>query len=508
MVRLSSIRPFAAAALLLMAACSDGALAPEARSAADASPPREAVLHRGKYRDSSAPHATGRSGSATLAARALLGANGVTTLVVTTGSLDALDAAPGELAKVQLKVIGADGSELFAQNHQRPSRGGSAEFALPGLARGQRIQVQANVRGIDRRRTDVVTITETVRSAPVLQTVITPPAQVVVGVPTVVTAVIRETGGDAGAYTDCVLYVDGVAVDRGTAVWVDAGDEVTCAFTHTFTSGGSHNLEVRLMDGSAPGGFAVGGTSSAVQVSAVVPNPRPSYTASVEDRMVATTTRFDYRWSTPDGSTRVYESSETTGSRSQTVSLGGTLPRATAFPLARVELSLKSDVSPWQESVWDALSPAATGCADRLVAEHGGHFTLCSTGAGLSGTTTFGYTRFAGTVTYHAEGFSRTWDGPLQTDTEWSWNNGYETGNGGGQAKALGSTVLIRLEITDGVGPFSVSAAVPLRGFDEIVSERQRSCVDDAPYWLWGGVRTTCESSVQRATGWAGTVSG
>src|SRR5688572_19153565 len=235
------LRIVVCATLLAGVGCSD-ATAPgdPALAPLPGAPSEASLLHTGKYRDSSAPHATGRSGSATLAALALLGEDGTTRLLVTTGSVDNPAAAPGQLAKVQLKVYAPDGTLLFTQNNQRPSSTGSAWFDLPGLSSGSTIQVQANVRGIDWRRTDVVTLTETVKAAPAFTVGIDRAGTVFPGMPTVLTGTVTEVNGDVGGYTSCVLSVEGVQVDRIDDLWVDAGDAVTCAFTHTFPRPGSY----------------------------------------------------------------------------------------------------------------------------------------------------------------------------------------------------------------------------------------------------------------------------
>lgn len=59
-----------------------------------------------KYKNSGLPNATGRSGSASIEARALLGSDGVTTIELTTGSFEN-GGATGTIAKVQLKAGGS-----------------------------------------------------------------------------------------------------------------------------------------------------------------------------------------------------------------------------------------------------------------------------------------------------------------------------------------------------------------------------------------------------------------
>ncbi|HEU0300736.1 MAG TPA: hypothetical protein VFR37_14845 [Longimicrobium sp.] len=517
MVRLSSttgIRLAAALALVATAACTDGGTAPlldAPQMDAFASSGNAGQLHTGKYRDSGAPHATGRSGSATLAARALRGADGITRLLVTTGSLEDPENAPGRLAKVQLKGYAADGTHLFTQNHQRPADGGSHEFLLEDLPLGARIDVQANVRGIDWSRTDVVEVSATVASAPTLAVTLDPPAEVVAGVPTVVTGTVRETGGDAGAYVNCVLYVDGVEVDRIDNVWVDAGDAVTCAFTHTFTPG-THDVQLRLED--PPGGTGLTGVlpSDSEQVIASDPGPGSRWASTVMDRTVELDNRYDETWLRPDGLTRVHNQNTGEAPRTQNYTFNGSVARATAFPVT-VDLQVWSNAGPWHSAVWSGLTggaPDAEGqsCVDQLIPEHGAHFYLCSTGAGEQGATVFGYTRFAGTVTYHSRVFGRLWDEVAGEETLWSWNIVSETYAGGGQMRPLGTAVNGQLQLTDGAGPVQVNASVPLSPFDSTVTLVPYTCRELFPYWLLGGVQTICEGTTERTFGWSGEASG
>ncbi|HST60752.1 MAG TPA: hypothetical protein VLK84_18775, partial [Longimicrobium sp.] len=254
----NSARALAVVALFAAAACSDGTGSPTGTLAADAATPSASHsaghLKSGKYRDTSLPHATGRSGSATLSASAIIGSDGVTRLRVTSGSVYHPGRALGELAKVQVKVWTEDGEKILTQNFQRPTPGATVDLRFPGIPAGARFQVQANVRGIDGRRTDVVTVTETSRLAAAFSTTIHLPDNVVVGVPTIITATVREINGQTGGTTACVLFVGGREVDRVNDVWVDAGDQVSCAFTYTFTSAGDYDVRVGLqVDSSDPG---------------------------------------------------------------------------------------------------------------------------------------------------------------------------------------------------------------------------------------------------------------
>jgi hypothetical protein len=512
-------RPLAAAALLLaLAGCTDTGLAPETQAPESAALKRDKDVgaaaqpgstRRGKYRDSSAPHATGRSGSATLAARALLGSDGVTYLTITTGDLEKLDAAPGELAKVQVKAFTPDGEKLYTLNFQRPSAGGSVVLRLDGLSRGSRVQVQANVRGIDRNRTDVVTLTETVKRAPSLQTRISVPDRVAVGVPTVVTGVVSETGGEAGAWVACELWVNGSKVDQAESVWVDAGDAVTCAFTHTFDRVGEQDVEVRVSGDGAGAGAPPSITTSSALVDAVSPS-ETGFEARAEEKTVRTARLIEYHWEKPDGSFKQYRDEAAEGQRTQSLTVNGTLTRAAVFPLARVELQMEGLGTVYQNDVFSiaAGAPDLSGrvCASQPLPLEGTVFTLCTAG----GSTTFSYNRFGGSVTYFSEGFSRTWDGPSGTWTQnVLWNDPIVGAHPyGGQIRGWGSEVTVRIRVTDAVGTFGVTPVVPLTGFDNVLSATPRTCTTESLYWLEGGQLETCTSGEVREFGKRGEARG
>src|SRR5438067_4963529 len=131
--------------------------------AASQSAPGYAIANTKHYRESGVGNANGRNGSAHLAARALLGKDGDTSIELTTGALDSSVTPPGTFAKVQFKPLNPDGDAMFAQNFGPLSTPtGYYTFISPSLSRHQQAQLQANIRGID-HGTDVVTLIETVK---------------------------------------------------------------------------------------------------------------------------------------------------------------------------------------------------------------------------------------------------------------------------------------------------------------------------------------------------------
>ena len=198
------------------------------------------------YRQSGVGNATGRSGSATMTARALLGKDGNTTVELSTGTLDSSTPPPGSFGMVQFKPLDPSGNVLFAQNFTPLSTStGYYSFNEPYFYRGQQVQLQGNITGIDANRTDVVTVFETVKLRPDLAVQkLTYPVTAIVNQAIPISANIVELNGDTGATTACVLAVDGNNVDQAQSAYVDAAGSVTCLFSYKFASTGNHTIQV------------------------------------------------------------------------------------------------------------------------------------------------------------------------------------------------------------------------------------------------------------------------
>lgn len=195
-----------------------------------------------KYSDTGVPNAKGRSGTATIEARALINFDGSADLEVTTG--DFATGPRGTLDKVQIKLSGDRGTQNY-----HPAASTFTTHIDDVIRRHDAIEVQANVRDVDGTRTDVVTVYETAKLRPDLVPAgIDGPSRAIPGVPTILMASVQERNGDTGARASCILYVDGVEADRAEQIWVDAGGSVTCQFVHTFENVGESQLEVIVGD--------------------------------------------------------------------------------------------------------------------------------------------------------------------------------------------------------------------------------------------------------------------
>lgn len=241
----------AALSLIVIAGCSSepivapaSRLAPAAHSASDMSGALPDYLHPNseKYADNGAHPSTGRSGSASIMSRALLGKDGSTQVEATTGTLDA-GTPPGTITKVQAKLTHA--GQSTTNNYNGLDAGGYWTTSYTTLRRSDQVQVQANVGGIDGNRNDVVTVVDVVKLRPdLLATELQVPASAHVNTVVEISATVKEINRDVGARANCVLSVDGQAVGQARGIWVDAGDAVSCAFANSFSQVGQHTITV------------------------------------------------------------------------------------------------------------------------------------------------------------------------------------------------------------------------------------------------------------------------
>lgn len=235
-------------------------------------------VHRNsvKYSDAGAKPATGRSGSASLEARALYGADGNVLVEASTGSLDG-GAAPGEIRKIQMKAFAADGTPAKTQNFA--GNGSYWSTTVGDLALTGRVQLQANIGGIDGNRTDVVTVTVPVKRLPdVAVDGLTAPARSIAGTPVMVVAMVSERNGDVGAHANCMLSIDGQLSDQAHGIWVDAGHTVSCAFQANMPIG-PHTVTV-YANGITPNDWDPTDNTASTSIEILSPESPLAYSAS------------------------------------------------------------------------------------------------------------------------------------------------------------------------------------------------------------------------------------
>ncbi len=484
-------------AALVAAACSD---APTAPSPVSRDPAAATVIadvaangpvlipNSVKYRDAGGRPGTGRSGSATLGVRALLGADGATELEAAAGGLDSPSAPAGTLARVQVKAWDGDGL-LFTRSHAPGAGAFRASYA--GLLRHSRVQVQALVRGADRARTDVVTAATTVLLRPDLAVSLVAPPRVEAGTGASVLAVVAETNGDVGARADCVLYVDGAAADRADGIWVDAGDAVACRFSPRLDAPGMRRLEVRL-ENVAPGDFDAAENAARADVFVLRSEPIV-YSASAEDHTYTShlSRRRTYHENTPD----TYEWFRTDDQ-------AGRVQASVFYGSFAARLNRPFSAEALQETGGAVLhtgsyASAASDCVYQWDTAAGVRFSLCTS----DGRTTVEYERHTGAVTYWSAEtlYRRVGGGPWQFVSSWSGNRVESTG----ATPDFGADFTFRVTVRDSTGVWRASPTIALAPFSR--PEGHDFCqMYQNP---WGSWETYCETLVSTAGGVRGSAS-
>ncbi|HEU4559743.1 MAG TPA: hypothetical protein VFS20_17955 [Longimicrobium sp.] len=412
-----------------------------------------------KYRDAGAKPATGRSGSSTLAARALLGKDGVTQLEVTTGSFDA-GSATRPLSKVQVKQLDAQGNALRTHNYNDLNGGGTASFQYEGLARGQTLQVQGNV--AEPHRTAVVTVSETVHLRPDLRVRLEVPAQARVGVPVALVAAVSEGNGEVGARGDCVLYVDGVEADRAHGIWVDAGDAVSCAFNHTFHAAGEKHLRVEIA-GVSPADWDPSNNTAEGDIR-VTGGSDFNYFAFVEDYREQSV-QVDSGWLYYDDGQRIENQQILSANTTfQTGQLTGWMPHHVSLADAQVRVSQSTAGVVAHSATWSLGAGLESGPVEGCLSlwEPGVAFHLCTSGTPENGQTDFQYLWSGYAVTYFGVSYSRFWlaDAPdnVYTNTgEWT-----EESVSGNPLITMGPDYSFLIELTDGSRTYRTETTIPV----------------------------------------------
>lgn len=489
----------AALVLALAAACADQPAGPAqqrapggARFTSSGGP--TLIPNAQKYSDTGLKPASGRSGSATLTARALLDRAGNTVLDVSTGALDSPTPAPGTLSKVQVKTSDPQGRQMFDAAFT-PGTGGSAAIQLSGLIRGTSLQVQGNVRDIDPSRTDVVTVTETVKLRPDLDIAWNAPQRVPVNVPIVLTATVTERNGDVGARADCLLSEGGVTVDQAEAIWVDAGDAVTCAFTHTFRQTGNRLVTVRVANVRP---WDYDGQNQFAQANIEVtsgPNDF-DYQASASEGLYRTRTLNRMTWTNEStGGFGVSEDEDDQSSLNQRSVLYATLPRL-AWPIQRLQVSQTTGGTTLHSATLDSLGGfqyEGFFCTDQWMG-NGASVHACGYqgDAWTAPWTQVSYERGAGKATYHGRRYTETWDGAGNSTYVYHLN--YSGGSGFGTFIPFADDVTFHLALTSGDSTYRTSPVIALTAATPYQSIYGPSCGTAYDPWYYGGWVEACST--------------
>lgn len=457
------------------------------------------VPNSNRYHEKNPSAATGRAGNATLSVRALLGKDSNTVVEVTTGQLDSAATAPGNLSKVQMKAFDANGDLRWNRNYNGLTGGGSATYTYDDLRRGQPIQTQANITGIDGKRTNVVTVQGNVKLRPDVSVGgLSAPSRATVGAPVNIAATITETNGDVGATLNCVLFVDGAEVDRAPGVWIDGGGTVSCAFTQVFNSAGTKTLEVRASD-VVPGDYDLT-NNSATQTIEIVSASAPFYFSAYAQDITYNNTGRSEGWSRYNDGTYASDSdwnySWDYKGWYQQGGLWGWSPTSMTFPLTSVDL--KQSTGGATANSWNFTNMAADwswddGAGNRNAAvwrwdpDTYSYFYLNSwnwtDGTNNYGGTWTNYYRYAGAAVYLSSGYYRYW---------YQYNggsySGYYTFNdwsgSWGQQWTFGPDYTFDFTVTDATGTvLDAHPTVTLQPYNS-TWDYPFSCYDYS--WSWG----------------------
>jgi hypothetical protein len=465
-----------------------------------------------RYKESGLKPASGRSGSASLTGRALLAKDGATTVELSTGQLDTSEPQPGNINKSQIKPLDENGDPLYARNYSNSS-GGYFTTAVNDLHRGQQVQMQATINGIDANRTNVVTVVETVKLRPDLSPKhMSVPARGVPGNPVNISVVLRELAGDSGATTNLVLYADGTAVDRANGVWVDAGGTVSCVFSPTFTSAGTKQLEVKA-EQIAPGDYDM--SNNAVTGTVVIgplTNADLNYNVQVidgDDDFRAHI--YEKRYFNGVLQTEREEDFSAKGWQQQ-ANFFGWAARMVSFPLSITHQETNDGRIVFSDSYTNLTPTSVIDASDgvtrfiaynvsRFESSTAHYFNLSTTATINLATgartelTQFSSNRQAGDVTYHSAGYERFWDDTSGEEFFYTWNT-TEVSRAGTRLP-FGTHYGMNISLTTGDGavytasptvtlnPFDNSGQQPFTCFDWSFDEFSgTSCVQNERVWI------------------------
>lgn len=447
-----------------------------------------------KYSNTGAKPATGRSGSATLDARALIAKDGSVLVEASTDTV-ASGAGPGTIAKVQVKI------NALTKNFNNLSAGGYWSGGFPAPAPHTPVQVQTNIRGIDPKRTDVVTLsTPAVRRPDIAVDSVGGPAQAPPNANVIFVADVREKNGDVGATANCVLAVNGTPVDTATGIWIDAGDSVNCQFSYTFAQPGTYAVSVAAT-GVTPGDWDTTNNQNQTSITIIEPNKKitnGSLYVEQRNQNQGNNWRRDnyyyyyyygyYEWGNNSNAYHrnlVDFNGWHQGGAPVMQNLNAKLFRNGALQ-ADVTLS-PNYVSNYDSADW------FNNCAEyyneywngSMYVHSGERAWMCSWGSKTdpnNGSSSFWYQKMSGTVTYYGS-YNYCYYYYWYCGGWWSWN-GYVYGNGSTLGWAPGDEIRLKINFIDNSGAtHTADKAVTLADESHYVNWNYAYSYWD---WYWG----------------------
>lgn len=451
----------------------------------------QAASNRMKYRDSGVKPIKARKGAASIEARALLGSDGVALIDVTTGSFDG-STGTADIEKIQVKVLNTALSPI----NDKPASG-EWSYTLHGLMPGDQLQIQANIKGGNVARTEVITVTIPVTRRPDLAVLgVDGAAQAHTNSSTVFYAPVAELNGDLGANANCVLLVNGTPVDQATGIWVDADGLVTCQFSYVFEAAGEYTVAIAAMN-VVPGDWDLTNNSASRSITIVTPGTPIAYgQISVNDEAY---TYEDTRVRTGD-----YPLQSVVGGAQMlsSVQVYATSLDPAPAPLQAVTVKVSTGATTIYQSNLNQLTAYEYTSGGVLVkcitySLNGEQADSCTTPSGSGIGSWFSYVHSSGTVTYYGQTLYCNTYG-CNTYTQ----NG-ENVTGWGQRYGLSAGSVVRVELAfvpaEGLSR-TVDRSVTLQDYSGPVNYDVTSC---APYW--DGLGQVCTRERSSGTVWRGT---
>lgn len=419
------------------------------------------VANKQPYRVTATATATGRTGSATMSARALIDRNRQASLEIVAGDFETPPV--GTVAKIQLKTFDGNGDLLSTINYSGFNTP-SVVIPMAGVDRGQALDVQANIRDVDNTRTDVVSVTTVGRLRPDLALLrVDAPPTTRAGFPVHITATVAELNHDTGARASCVLFVNDVEVDQAEGIWVDAGDTVSCAFVQVFSVAGTHafRVEVTQVD---PGDWDTANNSGGGSVAIVTEESFSAVSAWVgesHEHHRFHNTGYTRRNEGGADYVRTFDFLTDRSSHTQGARYSAYITAPVTFPMTQVAVAQWTDNTLIHQRTYSGV--AATSVTPSLTCAHivddadvAVYVDVCARTGPSGPMTSITYARFVGTVTYFSNRYDAVWyetpDGVVPIYT-YSYNR--NEGSSTGSLTVLGDTYRFEVTLLSGAVAYS-----------------------------------------------------
>jgi len=441
----------------------------------------------------SVPVATGREGTATVASRALMNRDGTTTVEIATAPFDF--GPTDAITHLLFKALTPSGDVAFARTYNDTIPNGYVALTFSDLVREQVLQLQAHVDDRLNPRTDVVSVTDVVRRRPdVRVTAIAAPAQAATNVPVVLTATLDEHNGDVGTYASCVLLVDGAEVDWIVGVWIDAGDTVSCAFTHRFDTSGSHTIRVAAIDVN-PADWDTSNNALGQAIGVTAPFQQYYVAAGESTETQSFFNSYSNRYNTnPVFGEDILKSFSLTG-WAQGVNVQGWVRRRWAFPVATIDAMAADEIGTrFSAHMLDLAATSVenfpnfqSACGSRTdgTSDRSVYVYVCSAHDDFYGDYSYLFLQqYAGSVTYTSLAYDRFWSGDPGNILGYGYYQNTTTTTGTGTLIPYGSAVEVAVAVTSGETTDGIDVTVPLPGPSITRSDSPLACGVDTFSWV------------------------